>query len=87
MNVKSQAKKLKSVYGADTVCERHRHRYGFNSAYGEAFEKAGMKISAVSADGKTEAVELPENKFFIGVQFHPELSPDRSRRTLCSVNL
>ena len=31
-----------------------------------------MKISAVSADGKTEAVELPEHKFFIGVQFHPE---------------
>ena len=69
---KITGEKLKSVYGADTVCERHRHRYGFNSAYGEAFEKAGMKISAVSADGKTEAVELPEHKFFIGVQFHPE---------------
>ena len=32
-----------------------------------------MKITGTSPDGKlVEAVEIPSNRFFIGVQYHPE---------------
>ena len=32
-----------------------------------------MRLTGLSPDGRlVEAVELPENDFFIGVQFHPE---------------
>ncbi|MFZ5366398.1 MAG: CTP synthase [Patescibacteria group bacterium] len=55
------------------ISERHRHRYEFNNKYQELFEKAGMKISGVSPDGKLiEAVEIPDHPFFVGIQFHPE---------------
>jgi putative glutamine amidotransferase len=36
---------------------------------------AGLLASAWSADGVVEAVELPHNRFCIGVQWHPEQSP------------
>jgi CTP synthase len=33
----------------------------------------GLAISGVSPDGKlVEAIELPNHRFFTGVQFHPE---------------
>ena len=37
-------------------------------------QKAGMEIVGTSPDGGLpEIVERPENTWFIGVQFHPEL--------------
>ena len=55
------------------VSERHRHRYEFNNRYKDKFQKAGMIISGTSPDGKlVEAIELPNHKFFVGTQFHPE---------------
>lgn len=55
------------------VFERHRHRYEFNNDYREKFEKKGFVISGTSPDGKlVEAIELPNHKFFVGTQFHPE---------------
>ncbi|MDE7301434.1 MAG: CTP synthase, partial [Clostridia bacterium] len=64
---------MKTAYGTDNVSERHRHRYEFNNDYREEIEKAGMKIAGTSPDGKlVEAVEIPANDFYIGVQFHPE---------------
>jgi CTP synthase len=57
----------------DRIHERHRHRYELNSDYQERLEKAGMVISAVSAqDGLVEIIEVPGHPFFIGSQFHPE---------------
>ena len=56
-----------------TVSERHRHRYEFNTAYKEKFEKLGLIFSGSSPDGKiVEAIEISKHPFFIGVQFHPE---------------
>ena len=53
--------------------ERHRHRYEFNNDYRETLTKAGMVISGTSPDGRiVETVEVPQNDFCIGVQFHPE---------------
>ncbi|NDC77050.1 MAG: CTP synthase [Chitinophagia bacterium] len=64
----------RSVYGADTVSERHRHRWEFNNDYLSAIERAGLMASGKNpATGLVEIVELPGHPFFIGVQFHPEL--------------
>lgn len=64
---------IAKLYGAETISERHRHRYEFNPAYREQLESAGLKISAVSAsEGLVEVVEIPSHPFFIGAQFHPE---------------
>lgn len=61
------------IYNEDIVFERHRHRYEFNNDYRESFEQNGMIVSGISPDKKlVEIVEIPQNKFFIGVQFHPE---------------
>lgn len=55
------------------ISERHRHRYEFNNAYRESFEKLGLMIAGTSPDGEiVEAVEIKDHPFFIGVQFHPE---------------
>ena len=62
------------IYGAEQISERHRHRYEVNMHYREQLERAGLRITGVSADGLLpEIVEIPEHPWFIGVQFHPEL--------------
>jgi CTP synthase len=62
------------IYGAKQISERHRHRWEFNNAYLDQFEKAGMIASGVNpGTGLVEIIELPEHPFFIGVQYHPEL--------------
>ena len=61
------------LYGAFVINERHRHRYEFNNAYRERFEKEGFVFSGLSPDGKlVEVIELKEHPFFIASQFHPE---------------
>jgi len=63
-----------SVYGANEISERHRHRYEVNGAYRENLEKGGLVFSGMSPDGMLpEIVERPDHPWFIGVQFHPEL--------------
>ena len=64
---------LKKAYGVDEVDERHRHRYEFNNEYREIFEENGMVFSGTSPNGLLiEAIEIPSNTFFVGVQYHPE---------------
>jgi CTP synthase len=61
------------VYGKTDIRERHRHRYEFNNEYTNKFVEAGMVLSGVNPDaGLVEIIEIPKNRFFIGVQFHPE---------------
>ena len=65
--------KLAEAYGQEKVAERHRHRYEFNNSYRDKFLAGGMVFSGLSPDGRlVEAVELPDKKFFVGVQYHPE---------------
>ncbi len=68
--------KVKKIYCSDTIFERHRHRYEFNSNYAEAFEQNGMKLSGYNPKTNlTEIIELSDpNYWYIGVQFHPEYS-------------
>ena len=66
-------KLMKEAYCAEEVSERHRHRYEFSNDFKAEIEAAGMKIAGTSPDGKlVEAVEIPANDFYLGVQFHPE---------------
>ena len=63
------------IYQSDTIRERHRHRYEFNSDYIKEFEKAGMQCVGTNPEsGLIEIVEIPGKKWFIGTQFHPEYS-------------
>ena len=62
------------AYQSLQIQERHRHRWEFNNAYLEAFEKAGMMATGINPESKlVEIVELRNHKWFVGVQFHPEL--------------
>lgn len=63
-----------TIYGRDSVTERHRHRWEFNNKYLDQFERAGMVASGKNpTTGLVEIIELPKHPFFIGVQYHPEL--------------
>ncbi len=65
--------KLYEIYNETLISERHRHRYEFNNKYRLEFIENGMKLSGLSPDDSlVEAIEITENKFYIGVQFHPE---------------
>ncbi|HTL48243.1 MAG TPA: CTP synthase [Verrucomicrobiae bacterium] len=73
--------KTYQAYRSDEIMERHRHRYEFNSAYRDDFQKNGMKISGVSPGGRlVEMIELENHPWFIASQFHPEFKskPDRA---------
>jgi CTP synthase len=63
---------LYHAYGCNCIHERHRHRYEFNSAFGDILQSAGLRISGTHSGSLVEAIELQEHPWFVGVQFHPE---------------
>jgi len=64
---------MAQAYQQEEIEERHRHRYEFNNLYRAQAEAAGLKIAGTSPDGRlVEAVELPANRYFVAVQYHPE---------------
>ena len=69
----AEGTQMHRVYGKTEISERHRHRYEFNNDFRDALTKAGLCISGTSPDGYiVETVEIPQNDFYIGVQYHPE---------------
>ncbi|MCD5380980.1 MAG: CTP synthase [Candidatus Pacebacteria bacterium] len=65
------------AYRSREIVERHRHRYEVNPDFIEELEEKGLHFSGKSPDGRLmEIAELPtsEHPFFVGVQFHPELT-------------
>lgn len=61
------------AYGKTMVSERHRHRFEFNDQYRDRFEAAGMACVGENPDTHlVEVVELPEKRWYIGTQYHPE---------------
>lgn len=71
--LKKGTKTYKAYDEQEVIQERHRHRYEFNNKYREEFEKHGMIFSGVSPDNHlVEIVEIPDKKFFIAAQYHPE---------------
>ena len=75
----------RSAYGAESIIERHRHRYEFNNHYLQQLTNAGLVIGGKSSDGNLmEMIELPQegalahpelsHPWFLGCQFHPEFT-------------
>lgn len=65
--------KARRIYGRKAINERHRHRYEFNNDYLEKIKEAGLIPTGINPDSNlVEVVEIPDHKWFVGVQFHPE---------------
>ncbi len=72
--------KAHAAYGADTISERHRHRWEFNNAYREVLGGAGLVLSGLSPNGRlVEIAELRDHPFMLGSQFHPEFKSRPNR--------
>ncbi|GAL32575.1 CTP synthase [Vibrio maritimus] len=67
--------KAYELYGNAKIHERHRHRYEVNNVLRPQIEKAGLKVSGLSADKKlVEVIENPAHPWFVAAQFHPEFT-------------
>ena len=65
--------RVAAIYGETLVRERHRHRYEFNNRFLSDFKAHGMEPSGLNpASDLVEIVEIPNLKWFVGTQFHPE---------------
>ena len=68
------------LYKEEKILERHRHRYEFNNAYREEFEKNGLVISGINdVNNLVEIIEIKDHPFFIACQFHPEFKSRPTR--------
>jgi CTP synthase len=71
----SKGSRAFEAYGKTDIIERHRHRYEFNNKYLEEFRNKGMVPVGINPESNlVEIIEIPDHKWFIGVQFHPEYS-------------
>ncbi|MDD6786793.1 MAG: CTP synthase [Bacteroidales bacterium] len=67
--------RVAEIYGSNEISERHRHRYEFNNKYIDEYEDHGMKCTGRNPESDlVEIVEIPDKKWYIGTQFHPEYS-------------
>jgi CTP synthase len=73
--LRSGSRAIEAYGGKASIRERHRHRYEFNNRYREAYEQAGMQCVGVNPDADlVEIVEIPNLRWYLGTQFHPEYS-------------
>jgi CTP synthase len=62
-----------SVYRKNQIFERHRHRYEYNNDYMKKLEDSGLVATGTNPDTNlVEIIENINNKWFVGVQYHPE---------------
>ena len=70
-----EGSKARTLYGAETIEERHRHRYEVNNTLLPQIEAAGLKVTGLSEDRKlVEIIEVPNHPWFVAAQFHPEFT-------------
>jgi CTP synthase len=68
------------AYDAESIRERHRHRYEVNNAYVDQLKKGGMTISGINPRRNlVEIIELKDHPWFLAVQFHPEFQSKPNR--------
>jgi CTP synthase len=61
------------AYKADSIRERHRHRYEVNNAFVGQLQRAGLVVSGINPRRNlVEIVEIKDHPFYLAVQFHPE---------------
>jgi len=71
--------KAYQAYKKNYIFERHRHRYEVNNKFRRKLVDNGMVLSGLSPDRElVEMIELPDKRWFVACQFHPEL---KSRAT------
>lgn len=56
---------LRKIFGSEKIIVNSRHNYGVTNVNNAV-------ISAYSKDNVIEAIEFPDNKFIVGIQWHPE---------------
>ena len=70
-----EGSKVRALYGADTIEERHRHRYEVNNTYLDRLAEQGLQVVGWSADHSlVEIIEIPNHPWFVACQFHPEFT-------------
>jgi CTP synthase len=71
----TKGSRVHNIYAADTISERHRHRYEVNNNYLNSLVQHGLVISGVSCGHEklVEMIELNDHPWFVACQFHPEL--------------
>ncbi len=64
----------RAAYNAEIISERHRHRFEFNRKFEDVLTSHGLRITGETPGDRTyvEICELPEHRWFLGCQFHPE---------------
>jgi CTP synthase len=71
----------REVYGgSESIGERHRHRYEFNSNYRARLAEHGFVCSGTSPDRRlVEFIELADHPYWVATQAHPEFKsrPER----------
>ncbi|MBL6633579.1 MAG: CTP synthase [Thermoleophilia bacterium] len=72
---------VRALYGdADSIQERHRHRYEVNPVLRPQLEEGGLVTCGRSPDGRlVECIELPDHPFFVASQYHPEFKSRPTR--------
>ena len=79
---------MERCYRQTFISERHRHRYEFNNDYRDLLTNAGLTLSGLSPDGElVETVELSDQPFYVGVQYHPEFKsrPNKPHPLFCGL--
>ena len=70
-----EGSKVRTLYGAETIEERHRHRYEVNNTYLDRLAEQGLQVVGWSADHSlVEIIEIPNHPWFVACQFHPEFT-------------
>jgi CTP synthase (UTP-ammonia lyase) len=64
--------KLDGIFGGAASREGYHCNYGFNLAYRQRFEAAGLRFTGFDRDGQIRAFELGGHPFFVGTLFQPE---------------
>lgn len=76
----AEGSKAFQAYQDEVIYERHRHRYEVNNQFRAELEKAGLRFSGTSPDGRlVEITECPEHPWFVASQFHPEFKSRPNR--------
>lgn len=65
--------KVRELYGAELIQERHRHRFEFNNIFKEQLEEKGVIFSGINPElNLAEIIEYNGSDYFVACQFHPE---------------
>ncbi len=69
----AEGSRVREIYGVEETTERHRHRFEVNNVLRYKLLENGMEFTGMNPDRDlVEIIELPEKRWFVGVQFHPE---------------